>query len=294
MVKTLNRKLFKTLLPVTLAISLMGTSFINVYATSVPSTSTAPLTTTSTAQVLPKSISTIVSYDLTLGYNITLPVSFYPSNTTNKAITWSSDNTNVVAIKKDGVLHGKAVGAARVTATASNGVSTTCIIRVKSAQSQASSIPQKAVLRAYDYYDLFGVKSKNPASPTPGDAKIYFDVPYSDGKRYTDCGGFVWFCYRSTGLYLADKTNAPATSDDMIKNPGKNFTSLTLKKSELKPGDVITYLDYYKKGMSHAAIFVGVEGNVYTVIDMSPNGLQKRNIDTISTNTTYNVIRYNK
>ena len=67
-----------------------------------------------------------------------------PSNTTqSKAITWTSSNSNIVAVNSSGVVTAKASGTATITAKTSNGKAETCTITVP--VQQTTTPPQKKI-----------------------------------------------------------------------------------------------------------------------------------------------------
>ncbi|MCL2323553.1 MAG: NlpC/P60 family protein [Oscillospiraceae bacterium] len=284
-------KFVKTLFTSMLVLSLMGATYINANAASLPETTPALI---SAPLVQPAYIYTVTaSFDLKLGYMVNMPIIFMPENTTNKALTWFSDNPNV-AIVNNGIIYSKSLGACRITAITSNGASTTMIVRVVDPNAQELSTALKAVQRAYDYLDLYGANTKNPVLANPAEKRTSLDFPYTDGKRYTDCGGFVSFCYKSTGVYLGDTPSSIPTADELINKVNSNFSRGTLTKAELKPGDIITLKDYYMKDFSHATLVVKNDSTGCFVIDMSPNGIAYRSIDSVTQVTPYNVIRCNK
>lgn len=55
-----------------------------------------------------------------------LSITFVPDNATDKDITWSSSNSNIASVNEEGIVSGKAVGDAIITATSSNGKVATC------------------------------------------------------------------------------------------------------------------------------------------------------------------------
>ena len=61
----------------------------------------------------------------------TLTVSFNPTNVTNKELTWSSSNENVIRVY-DGVIIAVGSGSATVTATSENGKTASCAVTVSS------------------------------------------------------------------------------------------------------------------------------------------------------------------
>ena len=69
-----------------------------------------------------------------------LTVAISPSNATDKTVSWSSSDENVVKVISSGFLSAKSVGTATVTATAADGKSATCVVTVK-----AKTIPVTGV-----------------------------------------------------------------------------------------------------------------------------------------------------
>ncbi|MBR0426906.1 MAG: Ig-like domain-containing protein [Clostridia bacterium] len=67
---------------------------------------------------------------LTKGDTATLVATINPTNATNKNITWSSSNDNIVSVS-NGNITAKNEGTATITATSSNGKTATCSISVK-------------------------------------------------------------------------------------------------------------------------------------------------------------------
>lgn len=63
---------------------------------------------------------------------LTLSVTAYPSNATNKDVTWSSSNTNVATVSSSGVVTAKSAGTATITAKANDGsgITASCTITV--------------------------------------------------------------------------------------------------------------------------------------------------------------------
>ena len=69
------------------------------------------------------------SVSLSKGASKTITATVYPSNATNKSITWTSSNTSVATVS-NGTIVGRAPGTATITAKACNGVYTTCSVYV--------------------------------------------------------------------------------------------------------------------------------------------------------------------
>lgn len=67
---------------------------------------------------------------LTVGDQDTLVPAVYPSNTTDKSVTWTSSNTAIATVSNNGVVTAIAVGECTITATCQN-VSATCTVTVQ-------------------------------------------------------------------------------------------------------------------------------------------------------------------
>ena len=67
---------------------------------------------------------------ISVGKSITLSVLFYPTNASNKSITWSSSNSSVATVS-NGVVTGKKKGKVTITARGADGKSITSTITVK-------------------------------------------------------------------------------------------------------------------------------------------------------------------
>lgn len=64
------------------------------------------------------------------GNTATLTVTVTPSNATNKTITWTSSNTKIATVDKNGKITAKGVGTVNITAKSNNGKSATCKVTV--------------------------------------------------------------------------------------------------------------------------------------------------------------------
>lgn len=87
-------------------------------------------TTPSTISVSSVSI-TPNSLNLSVGSTNKLSVSVYPSNATDKTITYTSSNTSVVTVDSNGNVRAVSKGSATIRATSSNGKVGTCSITVQ-------------------------------------------------------------------------------------------------------------------------------------------------------------------
>ena len=80
---------------------------------------------TCTITVSPVKVSSVTvqpsSVSIEAGKSVTLTATIAPSNASNKAVGWTSSNTNVAIVSADGVVTGKNVGTCTITATAKDG-----------------------------------------------------------------------------------------------------------------------------------------------------------------------------
>ncbi len=68
--------------------------------------------------------------EITIGENLQLEKTIIPSNASNKSVIWSTSNEAVAIVDNNGLVTGVGIGTANITCTATNGVSTHCIVTV--------------------------------------------------------------------------------------------------------------------------------------------------------------------
>lgn len=71
------------------------------------------------------------TYSLFVGDSIKITASAFPESASNKSISWSTDKTSIATVSNSGLVVGKDVGIARITASSINGVVDTCVVTVK-------------------------------------------------------------------------------------------------------------------------------------------------------------------
>ena len=71
------------------------------------------------------------TFELYEGETKQLTATIQPENTTDKTVTWSSNNTSVATVDQNGLVTAMGIGIATITATTSNGLSNSTNIRVK-------------------------------------------------------------------------------------------------------------------------------------------------------------------
>ena len=80
------------------------------------------------------------SDELEVGKTTQLTATVYPSNATNKTVSWTSSNSSVAAVSTSGLVTAKGVGTATITCNAkdSGNAKATCTIKVKAKETQDS------------------------------------------------------------------------------------------------------------------------------------------------------------
>ena len=90
--------------------------------------------------VLTEQTSVIVVND-----SVQLHATITPETATNKLIIWSSETVSIASVDQNGKVTGKGVGTVRIIATASNGLSDTCIVSVLPVLAQSVAIDETQI-----------------------------------------------------------------------------------------------------------------------------------------------------
>lgn len=94
---------------------------------------------TTTVEVTGVSISTDSGTSVTVGSTLALDATVTPSNATDKTVTWTSSNTSVATVTSAGIVTGKTVGTATITAKAGS-KSDSVTITVKAVESTSVAV----------------------------------------------------------------------------------------------------------------------------------------------------------
>ncbi len=94
------------------------------------------------------------SLSITFGEKVTLTATILPSNTTNKNITWISDNIIAVTVSDKGNINAISEGTATITAKTSNGISATCTVIVTRKITAEGTFSVNAVWTLYNDGEL--------------------------------------------------------------------------------------------------------------------------------------------
>jgi uncharacterized protein YjdB len=157
------------------------------------------------------------TYDVAKNYSITLEPIFVPKNATNKKLTWISSDESIATVV-DGVVTGKAVGTARITATTEDGKKiAVCTVNVKIVSLISISMPEETVYVA------------KGATTT---VKVTFYPTNSSNKnlKWSSSNLFVATVNEKTGVITGrnmGSTTITATSED-----GNHVASCTLIVTE--------------------------------------------------------------
>lgn len=172
----------------------------------------------------------ITSLSLNVGYSKTLIATVIPSTAANKAVTWTSSNTNVATVTT-GVVTAKATGTAIITVTTVDGKhSATCTVTVTAATSGTNN--------GHAWVDL-GLPSgtkwamKNVGASAESSAGTYYAWAETTAKNSTN---YKWLSYNlyddetyyskytiskqsvGTGSFAADNKTTVETADDAARS----------------------------------------------------------------------------
>ena len=88
-----------------------------------------------------------------LNGTVKLTANVMPSSATNKAVTWSSNNTSVATVSSDGTVKAVGYGTAVITAKTVNGLTSNCTITVKKEEITALTIATQPTRTSYSVGD---------------------------------------------------------------------------------------------------------------------------------------------
>ena len=129
------------------------------------------------------------------GKTVALKATVTPADATDKTVTWTSSNTKIAAVDANGVVTGKAVGSATITAKTANGKTAACAVsvslsapeNVKAASASNTSVKvswKKAVgAQKYQVYRATSKKGKFKKVATTSGAS-YTNKKLTTGKTY--------------------------------------------------------------------------------------------------------------
>ena len=114
-----------------------------------------------------------------LNGTVKLTANVMPSNATNKAVTWSSNNTSVATVSSDGTVKAVGYGTAVITAKTVNGLTSNCTITVKKEEVTSLAIATQPTKTSYSVGDTLNT------------AGLTLKATYSNGTVKTISSGFT-------------------------------------------------------------------------------------------------------
>lgn len=123
------------------------------------------------------------SLELIIGNSDTLTATISPSNATNKSVTWSSSNSNIISVDNSGKVTAKSIGSATITAKTANGKTASATVY--------SDVEKIAISVSNSYISKYGtVKSASlKVTTTPsidlGDSMYKWYAPDASGSNAT-------------------------------------------------------------------------------------------------------------
>lgn len=114
-----------------------------------------------------------------LNGTVKLSANVMPSNATNKAVTWSSNNTSVATVSSNGTVKAVGYGTAVITAKTVNGLTSNCTITVKKVEVTSLTIATQPTKTSYYVGDTLNT------------AGLTLKVTYTNGTAKTISSGFT-------------------------------------------------------------------------------------------------------
>jgi len=154
-----------------------GTATITVTTVDGDKTASCEVTV-SPVEILVESVSLETSISLVVGGTETLTATITPSNATNKSVTWSSSNEDVVTVSESGVITAKKVGTATITVkTVYGNHQATCTVTVN----RINPIVDDFTVSGIGTYTYDGVAKAVTVKAKDGKTKGTITVKYNNG-----------------------------------------------------------------------------------------------------------------
>ena len=185
------------------------------------------------------------SKDVMVDDTFTLTATISPENTTNKAVTWSSNNSIVATVDANGNVTAKAIGTATITATTADGsnLSASCIVKVSRRVVRVTSLTFDITSKEVEVGESFTIT----ATVKPDDAanKALTWSSSNSGVAIVNQSGKVTALTAGTvqiSAVTSDGSNLKATCNVTVKAKPVPATSLTfnITSKEVEAGDEFT------------------------------------------------------
>lgn len=202
-------------------------------------TRTITVKNTTSSTVNPTGISlNYGSVTLSKGATSGISATVYPSNATNKSVTWSSSNTSVVSVNK-GILYANGLGTATITAKTANGKTATCKVTVTG-----------VVINGTYYMNSFYT------SPCVG------DIHYLSATSYPSSSKFTWSSSNPNVVSI--------TSSGKMTAKSAGTAIITARTPDGKSGSVkitVRGVNYWRTGNFDS----GYTAKGYTTVKLNTN-----------------------
>ena len=210
--------------------------------------------------------------------NLKSRMTITPSNATNKTVTWSSSNSSVATVSKDGLVTTKAAGTATITVKSNNGKTATCKITVTN---PSTSTP----------VEVTGIRFKNTS------------IKMNVGKSMSLKSNIVISPSNATNKNVTWSSNNPSvvqvTNDGVVTSKSVGTAVITVRTNNGKTATTtinVTTGSIEVKGVSleikSAKLSIGKNLNLKSRMKISPSNATNKTVTWSSSNP--NVASVNK
>ena len=201
-------------------------------------------------QVVPTSVAlNKTTLTLDTGKTSNLKATVYPSNASNKKCTWSSSNTSVATVDKNGKVTAKKAGTATITVKTANGKTASCNVTVQAVQAVPTSVSLNKTSLTLDVGKSYTLTK----TVSPSNAATSYTWRSSNTSVATvDSNGKVTAKKAGTATIMVKTSNGKtATCKVTVNLPAPQITGLSnttggIKISWNKVDGAYGYRLYYK------------------------------------------------
>ncbi len=177
--------------------------------------------------VNPESVSlNAKTYELAKGFTLTLTATVYPSNATDKTVTWTSSNTGVATVT-DSKITALSAGIAVITVKTSNGKTASCTVTVTAVEVEKVNIEQTSVILNYGEAVTLAI------TVSPVDAADELITLTSSDPRVVSINGYT-LTAKKAGTVMVKATSSNGKTDTCTVTVNDiQATGITLDKTSL-------------------------------------------------------------
>lgn len=197
------------------------------------------------------------STSVTVGSTVTLTATVTPTNATNKIVTWSTNNSSVATVS-NGVVTGKSVGTATITATVGD-KSASCSITVQAAGTNGwiGSASAGAISAETTSFSAAGGTGNISNTTSASVGTLKYRVYNSDGITYTDNTPSISYSWNVNGEGLSTTGGSNATTSITYASRGTTTgnvrTGTIVRRAKFTYGSYTTTLDSASISITQAA-----------------------------------------